>query len=67
MQTRRQSLIETATNTSVGCLGAFIIIWTCIKCISEPEIAALTATTVCTVWSLIRGYAIRRYFASRKG
>ncbi len=61
-QSKRESLIETATNTSIGYVGALVITWVCVKFIQQQELAVLAATSVCTVWSLVRGYTVRRYF-----
>lgn len=62
MQSKRQSLIEVMTGTGLGFLGSLLIVWLCMKLISNQELAALSSTILCTVWSIARNYALRRYF-----
>lgn len=62
MQSRKQSIIETCTNTGVGFVGSLLITWICISYINNPGAAAITSTVACTVWSLVRGYTLRRHF-----
>ena len=65
MQTRRDSILEVATNTAVGFVGSLIITWLSFKYVSQTGLAATISVTGCTVWSLVRGYAIRRHFVKR--
>lgn len=61
-QSKKQSLKETLTNTFTGMLGSFAITMICLK-IFEQEVAIAASTTIlCTVWSIVRGYTIRRYY-----
>lgn len=63
MQSRAQSALEVVTNTLVGMLGSWLITWTCMATIKDRG-ACVTATVLgCTIWSLARGYFIRRRFA----
>lgn len=62
MQTKRQSWVETTTNTGIGFIGSWLITWITMHGIDSIAIAATVATILCTVWSLIRGYCVRRYF-----
>lgn len=62
MQTKRQSLIETCTNTGVGMVGSFLITFTCVSLIPGPVTCSVTTVLGCTAWNLVRGYAIRRYY-----
>lgn len=62
MQTRRQSIIEVATNTTVGMLGSFLIALAVMSMVEDRPLAAGITTLACTVWSLARGYVIRRHF-----
>lgn len=64
-QTKLQSLKETFSNTGIGMVGSWLIVVTCIKYIPDPYICATTSTVLCTVWSLARGYAVRRWFNKR--
>ena len=63
MQTRAQSVLEVVTNTFVGMLGSWLITWVCMATIKNRT-ACVSATVLgCTIWSLARGYVIRRRFA----
>jgi len=64
-QTRRQSLAETCTNTGVGMVGSFIITLSCMNFIPGTVTCATVTVLGCTVWSLARGYAIRRWYNGR--
>lgn len=66
MQTRRQSIIEVCTNTAVGMVGSWVIAYACIVAFDSPAAAAASSVAGCTVWSLVRGYYIRRKFAQRE-
>lgn len=76
-QSKKQSLKETLTNTFTGMAGSFAITMVCLwvftfdisftvfdyKVVIVKEVVVAAATTLlCTVWSIGRGYAIRRYF-----
>lgn len=68
MQTRLQSALEVATNTIVGGLGAWVIVYMSMRLIANPALAATVSVVCCAVWSLVRGYAVRRWFEGmRKG
>ena len=56
------SILEVGTNTFTGFLGSWLITLYCIT--SMPSALQATTMTVatCTVWSLLRGYVIRRTF-----
>ena len=62
-QSKRHSAMETATNTAVGFVGSYFITFACFH-IPAADLAAKTlyATLGCTVWSLLRGYFLRRLF-----
>lgn len=62
MQTKKQSIKETMTNTGVGMVGSWLITMGCLTAFSNPAVAATIATVGCTVWSIARGYTIRRYY-----
>lgn len=63
MQTRRQSVAEVVTNTLVGMAGSWAITFASMACIDDRALATSAAVVGCTVWSLTRGYVIRRRFA----
>lgn len=67
MQSKLQSLKETMTNTSVGMIGSWLITMGCLKYMTSPVAIATVTTVLCTVWSIGRGYTIRRYFNKQKG
>jgi len=61
-QTKKQSLIETASNTTIGMIGSWIITMICLTFLTNPVAIATVCTVLCTAWSLGRGYCVRRYF-----
>lgn len=66
MQSKKQSLKETLTNTFVGMAGSFGITMLCLQFFTEQVAIAATTTFLCTVWSIARGYGIRRYYNSKQ-
>lgn len=69
MQSKRESLIESNANTWIGLIGSFAITAICnFGLIPVMGVWWSTAVSVvgCTVWSLVRGYYIRRYFNNRQ-
>lgn len=65
-QSKRHSALEVCANTAIGFVGSWIITMACISEIKEPAVAATVSVVVCTVWSLLRGYTIRRHFNARQ-
>lgn len=63
MQTRTQTLIEVLTNTFTGLIGSWLITYFCVLWIPNVALAVTMSSVGCTIWSLIRGYFIRRSFA----
>jgi hypothetical protein len=61
-QSKRQSVIETCSNTATGFVGSYLITFGCFHLSSNLPTATLYATLGCTVWSLLRGYYLRRLF-----
>lgn len=66
MQSKRQSLKETLTNTFVGMAGSFAITMLCLHYMTSQIMVASVTTLLCTVWSIGRGYTIRRYFNKQR-
>lgn len=67
MQTRRHSLIEQLVNTAVGFVLSVLVWEWLIKPIWHIEthlVDNLAITSVFTVVSIFRGYAVRRFFNS---
>lgn len=67
MQTRFQSTIEVATGTGIGMVGSWLISFAAYSCVDDLPVATTIATAGCTVWSLVRGYAVRRHFNIKHG
>lgn len=65
-QSKAQSLKETLSNTFIGTLGSFLITWVTLFFIKDIVLASAITTIACTVWSITRGYAVRRYFNSKQ-
>jgi hypothetical protein len=64
-QSKLQSLTETLTNTGVGMVGSWLLTMACLMFFTTPVGIATSTTIACTVWSLGRGYVVRRYFDSK--
>lgn len=64
-QSRSRSLAETLTSTSIGFVGSLCITWGAVAAITSVGTASLVATLGCTLWSITRGYAVRRYFNAK--
>lgn len=65
-QSKAQTMKEVLSGTSLGMLGSWLITMGSMSMCPDPVIAATVATGGCTIWSLTRGYAIRRYFNSKE-
>ena len=61
-QSKRQSLIETLSNTFIGMAGSFGITMLTLAFFATPWIVAGVTTIACTILSIGRGYYVRRYF-----
>jgi hypothetical protein len=61
-QSARQSWIEVATGTAIGLIGSWIITMVILNLVDDRSLAASLSVICCTVWSLTRGYCIRRHF-----
>lgn len=62
MQTKRLTTLEVLTNTFTGLLGSWLITVYFISGSGTPVQTATLITGACTVWSILRGYVIRRIF-----
>ena len=65
MQSKKQSFKEVIVNTFVGMAGSFGITMLCLQFFSGQVAIAASTTFLCTLWSIGRGYTIRRYFNSK--
>lgn len=61
-QSKKQSLKETISNTGIGMVGSWIITMVTFHFIKDLTVASTVATIGCTIWSIGRGYCVRRYF-----
>lgn len=66
MQSKRQSWIETTTNTAIGFVGSWIIVFITLHLVENKTWASTLTVILCTVWSLFRGYSVRRYFNTKE-
>ena len=65
MQSKTESMLETAANTVGGLIISWLITLSVIKLDLEPMTAATIISALCFIWSLIRSYVLRRYFNYR--
>lgn len=65
MQTKRQSWIEVATSTTIGFFGSWLITIITLHVVDNKWWASTITVILCTIWSLIRGYQVRRFFNRR--
>jgi hypothetical protein len=61
-QSKKQSFKETCSNTGIGMVGSWLITMVTFHYIKDLTTASTVATIGCTVWSILRGYTVRRYF-----
>ena len=61
-QSKAQSLKETLSNTFIGMAGSFAITMATLQVFTNSVIIAAVTTAGCTVWSIARGYYVRRFF-----
>lgn len=64
-QTRRQSLIETLSNTALGIVGSFLITMVCLHFFTTDVGIAISTTLACTAWSIVRGFYVRRWWNNK--
>lgn len=65
-QSHLETSIEVLTNTWLGFIGSWLIAWSVFKWMpGTPSYLATVVTLLCTAWSIVRGYTLRRYFNRR--
>ena len=66
-QTRLGSLIEACINTAIGFFGSILLSMVVYPMFGHSFTLAQNAgiTLIFTAWSILRGYAIRRWFEKR--
>lgn len=62
MQSRMQTTLEVCSNTFIGMAGSWALTWLCLTLYEDRTQAATASVLYCTVWSLVRGWVIRRTF-----
>ncbi len=68
MQTKLESFFEANTSTAIGFIVSYILSYTVLPLygVEQSHSVSLQITMIYTVASIIRGYAVRRYFNKRK-
>lgn len=66
MQSRKGTIIEIATNTGIGLVGSWLITYIVLHYKLNPATTATITCVLCTIWSIVRNYGIRRYFNGKK-
>jgi hypothetical protein len=64
-QSKKDSIKEVVCGTTIGMIGSWLITMLCLMFFTSPVGIATSTTILCTVWSLGRGYVVRRHFNSR--
>ena len=64
-QSKKDSIKEVVCNTTIGMIGSWLITMACLLYFTTPVSIATSTTILCTIWSVGRGYAMRRYFNNR--
>ena len=61
-QTTKQTVVEVLSGTGVGMVGSWFIVMLVLHLVKDPVLASTLTVLLCTVWSLVRGFFVRRYF-----
>lgn len=64
-QTKRQSLCDVLANTALGMVGSFLITMACLHFFTTDVGIAISTTLLCTLWSITRGYYVRRWWNNK--
>ena len=69
MQTKKQSLIESLTSTTIGIIIGIVLNLTILPIFGYPVSLSdsLWISVIFTIVSIIRSYIIRRWFNSKEG
>ncbi len=65
-QSVMESVKESLANTGFGFALSWLTVFLCITFINPPALAATVSCILCTLWSFIRSFIIRRYFNNRQ-
>lgn len=61
-QSKRQTWVEVLHGTALGFVGSYAITFAVLRlCPGSVELKSAITVAGCTVWSLVRGYGVRRY------
>ena len=66
MQSKKGTVIEILWNTGIGIIGSWLITFTVMHFEFTPAVTATLSCVLCTIWSIFRGYSIRRYFNKKQ-
>ena len=66
MQSKKGTIIEILWNTGIGLVGSWLITFTVMHFKLSPVVAATLICMLCTIWSIVRGYGVRRYFNKKE-
>ncbi len=66
MQSKKGTVIEILWNTGIGIIGSWVITYTVMHFNFSPAVAATLSCVLCTIWSIVRGYSVRRYFNKKE-
>lgn len=66
MQSKKGTVIEILWNTGIGIIGSWIITYTVMHFKLSPAVTATLSCVLCTIWSIVRGYSVRRYFNKKE-
>lgn len=61
-QSKKDSIKEVIFGTVIGMIGSWLITMLCLMFFTTPMAIATSCTVLCTLWSVGRGYCVRRYF-----
>lgn len=64
-QSKKDSIKEVACSTAIGMIGSWLLTMLCLMFFTTPIGIATSTTIACTIWSLGRGYVVRRYFNNK--
>lgn len=66
MQSKKDTVIEILTNTGIGIVGSWLITYSVLHSSLNPALAATVICVLCTIWSIVRGYGVRRFFNNKQ-
>jgi len=65
-QSKKDSIKEVVCSTTIGMVGSWLITMGCLMIFTTPVGIATSTTILCTIWSISRGYVVRRYFNDKE-